>query len=80
MAMQTCVVYGRLFCTQAREAVSQILGRQTGPARVRLIAVCCGFSKDLNSPARKFVFGDDAYFVADNRSSSVMGKYSRQDK
>ncbi|KAK3737467.1 hypothetical protein QZH41_008353 [Actinostola sp. cb2023] len=73
MAMQTCVVYGRLFCTQARQAVSHILGQEAGPARVRLIAVCCGFSKDLNCPARKFVFGDDAYFVADNRGSSVMG-------
>lgn len=77
MAMQTCVVYGRLFCSQARQAVGQILGRETGPSRVRLIAVCCGFSKDLNSNSstRKFVFGDDAYFVAENRSSSVMGEY-----
>lgn len=74
MAMQTCVVYGRLFCSQARQAVGHILGQQTCP-RVRLVAVCCGFSKDLNSPAKKFVFGDDAYFIADNRQSSVMGEY-----
>lgn len=75
MAMQTCVVYGRFFCTQARQAVSHLLGREAVAARVRLISVCCGFSKEFNSPRKRFLFGDDAYFIAENQGNNVMGKW-----
>lgn len=70
--MQTAVVYGRLFVSQAREAIAPLF-RKEAPARFRLIAACCGFSKDISRTHQKFSFGEDAYFMTENRYANVLG-------
>ena len=74
MAMQSALVYGRFLASQARQLVAPLLRRSDDPAKLRLIAACCGLSKDFGSKKRKFVFGEDAYFTAENFSSSVLGE------
>lgn len=72
MAMQTAVVYGRLFVSHAREVIAPLF-RKEAPARFRLIAACCGFSKDISNTHQKFSFGEDAYFMTENRFANVLG-------
>lgn len=74
MAMQSAVVYGRLIASHARQLVAPLLKRQTSPAKLRLVTACCGFSKDFRPAKSKFVFGEDAFFVAKTHHSDVLGK------
>ena len=72
MTMQSAVVYGRLIASHARQLVAPLLKRQT--SELRLITACCGFSKDFRPAKSKFVFGEDAFFVAKTKHSDVLGK------
>lgn len=73
MALQTAVVYGRLLASHARQLVGPLLKRQNS-AKLQLISACCGFSKDFTPAKSKFVFGEDAFFVARNSASDVLGE------
>ena len=74
MAMQTAVVYGRLFVSHAREVIGPLF-RKEAPSRFRLIAACCGFSKDISHTHQKFSFGEDAYFMTESRFANVLGMW-----
>lgn len=74
MAMQTAVVYGRLFVSHAREVIGPLF-RKEAPSRFRLIAACCGFSKDISNTHQKFSFGEDAYFMTESRFANVLGMW-----
>jgi len=73
MAMQSAVVYGRLIASHARQLVAPLLKRQTSPSKLRLVTACCGFAKDFRPAKSKFVFGEDAFFVARTNHSDVLG-------
>ena len=73
MAMQTAVVYGRLIASHARQLVAPLLKRQNN-AKLQLITACCGFSKDFTPAKSKFVYGEDAFFIARNSASDVLGE------
>ena len=77
MAMQTAVVYGRLFVSHAREMIWPLF-REEAPSRFRLIAACCGFSKDISPKHQKFSFGEDAYFMTENRFGNVLGEWLKE--
>lgn len=73
MAFQSAVVYGRLLASHARQFVAPLLMKETSPTKLHLISACCGFSKDFQPAKSKFVFGEDAYFVAGTKHSDVLG-------
>ena len=73
MAMQTAVVYGRLIASHARQLVAPLLKRQNS-AKLQLITASCGFSKDFTPAKSKFVYGEDAFFIAGNSASDVLGE------
>lgn len=73
MAMQTAVVYGRLIASHARQLVAPLLKRQNS-AKLQLITASCGFSKDFTPAKSKFVYGEDAFFIARNSASDVLGE------
>lgn len=73
MAMQTAVVYGRLIASHARQLVAPLLKRQNS-AKLQLITASCGFSKDFTPAKSKFVYGEDAFFMARNSASDVLGE------
>lgn len=73
MAFQSAVVYGRLLASHARQFVAPLLIKETCPSKLHLISACCGFSKDFQPAKSKFVFGEDAYFVAGTKHSDVLG-------
>lgn len=73
MAMQTAVVYGRLIASHARQLVAPLLKRQSA-SKLQLITACCGFSKDFTPAKNKFVYGEDAFFIARNSASDVLGE------
>lgn len=72
--MQSAVVYGRLLASHARQLVAPLLKRQTNSTDLRLITAYCGFSKDFKPAKNKFVFGEDACFLAKTKTSDVLGK------
>lgn len=72
MAMQTAVVYGRLIASHARQFVAPLLKRQSS-SKLQLITASCGFSKDLAPGKSKFLHGEDAFFIAHNSASDVLG-------
>lgn len=73
MAMQTAVVYGRLIASHTRQFVAPLLKRQSS-SKLQLITASCGFSKDLAPGKSKFLYGEDAFFIANNSASDVLGK------
>ncbi len=82
MAMQSGLVYGRLIVGQAkqilfRRAVSVAQTAESANANqcYRLITAHCGFAKYSNSPRNKFRYGEDAFFITENRFSNVLGEY-----
>ena len=75
MAMQSAVVYGRLIASHARQLVAPLLKKQPSSSKLQLISACCGFSKDFRQAKSKFVFGEDAFFVARTKHSDVLGKF-----
>lgn len=72
--MQSAVVYGRLIASHARQLVAPLLKRQPSASKLQLISASCGFSKDFRPAKSKFVFGEDAFFVAGTKHSDVLGK------
>ena len=79
MALQSPLVYGRIFASQIRQFVPRLLRQEqhscTNARRcTRLVTAYCGFSKDLASPNKRFAFGEDAFFIAEDRARSVLGK------
>lgn len=72
--MQSAVVYGRLIASHARQLVAPLLKRQPSASKLQLISASCGFSKDFRPAKSKFVFGEDAFFVARTKHSDVIGK------
>ena len=73
--MQTAIVYGRFLFSHVRSVVTPFCTRREN-VRLDLVTGFCGFAKDLQAQhsARKFVFGEDAFFIAANSSSSALGK------
>ena len=84
MAMQSGLVYGRLIVRQAQKFLLNQASARTCKTQnrvrphetFRLITAYCGFAKDNISPQpkRKFVYGEDACFIAENKFSNVLGK------
>ena len=79
MALQSPLVYGRIFASQIRQFVPRLL-RQEGHVScrqtrryTRLVAAYCGFSKNVAPSNKQFAFGEDAFFVAEDRARNVLG-------
>ena len=78
MALQSPLVYGRILASQIRQIVPRLLRqdeRTCVNARryTRLVTGYCGFSKDLQHSKKRFAFGEDAFFVAEDRARNVLG-------
>ncbi|XP_028396562.1 protein phosphatase PTC7 homolog [Dendronephthya gigantea] len=80
MALQSPLVYGRVFASQIRYFVPRLLrqdnaGHSCGNSRryTRLVTAYCGFSKDVTPSNKRFAFGEDAFFVAEDRARNVLG-------
>lgn len=80
MALQSPLVYGRIFASQLRQLVPRVLSRQDEYAcrnsrrYTQLVTAYCGFSKDIASSSKRYAFGEDAFFVAEDRARNVLGK------
>ena len=76
MALQSPLVYGRFFASQVRLFLPRLL-KQGDHANTRqytrFITAYCGHSKDFKASKKRFAFGEDAFFVAEDKSSSVLG-------
>lgn len=79
MALQSPLVYGRFVASQVRLLLPRLL-RQEDSVNVRrytrLITAYCGHSKDFQPCKKRFAFGEDAFFVAEDRCTNVLGKYA----
>ena len=75
--MQSGIVYGRLIIGQAKDIVIRSLVSKSPSAQsFRLVTAYCGFAKlSSNQPRRKFIYGEDAFFIAENKFSNVLGVY-----
>ena len=78
MALQSPLVYGRILASQIRQIVPRLLHQEehacTKARRyTRLVTAYCGFSKDMTPSSKRFAFGEDAFFVAEDRATSVLG-------
>eukprot|EP00112_Aurelia_sp_Birch-Aquarium-sp1_P023253 Seg685.10 transcript_id=Seg685.10/GoldUCD/mRNA.D3Y31 product="Protein phosphatase PTC7" protein_id=Seg685.10/GoldUCD/D3Y31 len=75
MAMQSGIVYGRLIIGQAKDILIRNLVTKSPSAQsFRLVTAYCGFAKLSSSrPRRKFIYGEDAFFIAENKFSNVLG-------
>ena len=79
MALQSPLVYGRILASQIRQIVPRLLQQEEHTCRnarryTRLVTAYCGFSKDIAPSRKRFAFGEDAFFVAEDRATSVLGK------
>lgn len=76
MALQSPLVYGRFVASQVRLLLPRLL-RQEDSVNVRrytrLITAYCGHSKDFQPCKKRFAFGEDAFFVAEDRCTNVLG-------
>ena len=77
MAMQSGIIYGRLIVRQAKKLVLRsLVSNGPSPQSFKLVTAYCGFAKlNNNQPRRKFIYGEDAFFVAENRFANVVGWY-----
>ncbi|CAB4037930.1 phosphatase PTC7 homolog, partial [Paramuricea clavata] len=78
MALQSPLVYGRIFASQLRQFVPRLLRQEEQACRntrryTQLVTAYCGFSKDLAPSNKRFAFGEDAFFVAEDRARNVLG-------
>jgi hypothetical protein len=81
MALQSPLVYGRILACQIRQIVPRLLQQEERACRnganvrryTRLVTAYCGFSKDLASSNKRFAFGEDAFFVTEDRATNVLG-------
>ena len=79
MALQSPLVYGRFLASHfSRVVIPRLLLRQDDAVNVRrytrLITAYCGYSKDFRSSKKRFAFGEDAFFVAEDRARSFLGR------
>ncbi len=79
MALQSPLVYGRIFASQIRQFIPLLLRQEQHVCRnarryTQLVTAYCGFSKDLTPSNKRFAFGEDAFFVAEDRTRNVLGK------
>ena len=77
MAMQSGIVYGRLIVGQAKQIVRSFVVKGLAPTQsFRLVTAYCGFAKlNSNQPKKKFLYGEDSFFIAENKFANVLGKY-----
>ena len=77
MAMQSGIVYGRLIVGQAKQIVRSLVVKGLAPTQsIRLVTAYCGFAKlNSNQPKKKFLYGEDSFFIAENKFANVLGKY-----
>ena len=79
MALQSPLVYGRIFASQIRQFVPHFLRQEANPScrharrYTQLVAAYCGFSKNVAPSNKRFAFGEDAFFVAEDRARNVLG-------
>ena len=78
MAMQSGIVYGRLIFGQARQIVRSFVAKGLTPTQsFGLVTAYCGFAKlNSNQPKKKFLYGEDSFFIAENKFANVLGAYS----
>ncbi len=76
MAMQSGLVYGRLIIGQAKQILFRRAVTEASKQSFRLVTAFCGFAKYSNNhyPKRKFLYGEDAFFIAENKFSNVLGR------
>ena len=77
MAMQSGIVYGRLIVGQAKQIVRSFVVKGLTPTQsFRLVTAYCGFAKlNSNQPKKKFLYGEDSFFIAENKFANVLGMY-----
>ena len=79
MALQSPLVYGRIFASHITHFVPRLLKQDNGHScrnsrrYTRLVTAYCGFSKDMTPSKKRFAFGEDAFFVAEDRARNVLG-------
>lgn len=75
MAMQSGIVYGRLIVGQAKQIVRSFVVKGLAPTQsFRLVTAYCGFAKlNSNQPKKKFLYGEDSFFIAENKFANVLG-------
>lgn len=76
MALQSPLVYGTFFASQLRLFLPRLLkrGDRANIRRyTRFITAYCGHSKNFKGSGKRFAFGEDAFFVAEDKTSSVLG-------
>lgn len=75
MAMQSGLVYGKVIFGHAKQILYRSCSKRVGQLSLRLITAYCGFPKFNHSqePKRKFIYGEDAFFIAENKNCTALG-------
>ncbi|XP_046840868.1 protein phosphatase PTC7 homolog [Xenia sp. Carnegie-2017] len=81
MALQSPLVYGRVLASQIRQAIPNLLRLENQRSvacsnsrrYTKLITAYCGFSKNLLPSKKNRSFGEDAFFITEDKVRNVLG-------